>query len=189
LIVDRLLDEQARAGATDVALVEVDAVDDSLDRLVEGGIVEDDVRRLAAELEGKALLRTGELALDRLPHFGRARERDLVDLGLDEVRAGAAVAGDDVHDAGRKLCLADDVGEEECGERRRLGRLQDDGVPGRKGRGHLPREHQEREVPGNDLAGDSEWTRLAVRERVLELVRPAGVVEEVRGGERKIDVA
>src|SRR6185312_17429661 len=35
---DRLLREEARAGAADVALVEVDAVDDALDRLVESAI-------------------------------------------------------------------------------------------------------------------------------------------------------
>ena len=51
LLVDRLLHEQARAGAADLALVEVDPVDDPLDRLVERAVVEDDVRGLAAELE------------------------------------------------------------------------------------------------------------------------------------------
>src|SRR5207247_2505963 len=48
---------------------------------------------------------------------------------------------------------------------------------------------QQWEVPGDDLAGDADRARLPVRERVLELVRPAGVVEEVRGREREIDVA
>ena len=55
-LVDRLLHEQPRARAADVALVEVDAVDDPLDRLVERGVVEDDVRRLAAELERQPLV-------------------------------------------------------------------------------------------------------------------------------------
>src|SRR5262249_17945603 len=65
-LVDRLLHEQPRAGAADVALVEVDAVHDPLDRLVERRVVEDDVRRLAAELERQLLPGPGELALDRL---------------------------------------------------------------------------------------------------------------------------
>ena len=78
-LVDRLLHEEPRAGAADVALVEVDAVDDPLDRLVERGVVEDDVRRLAAELERQLLARAGEPALDRLADLGRAGERDLVD--------------------------------------------------------------------------------------------------------------
>ena len=42
---------------------------------------------------------------------------------------------------------------------------------------------------GMICAGDAERARLAVRERVLELVGPARVVEEVRRGERDVDVA
>ena len=47
----RLLDEQARPGAADLALVEEDAVDDPFDRLGQRGVVEDDVGRLASELQ------------------------------------------------------------------------------------------------------------------------------------------
>src|SRR5690606_34321918 len=50
LVVHVLLNEQARTGAADVTLVEEDAVDDALDGLVDRGVVEDDVRRLAPEL-------------------------------------------------------------------------------------------------------------------------------------------
>ena len=103
---DRLLHEEPRAGAADVALVEVDAVDDPLDRLVERAVVEDDVRRLAAELERQLLAGAGEPPLDRLADLGRAGERDLVDVGVDERGARAAVAGDDVDDARRQLGLA-----------------------------------------------------------------------------------
>src|SRR5206468_5476097 len=44
-------------------------------------------------------------------------------------------------------------------------------------------------VPGDDLAGDAERLRRAVREGVLELVRPAGVIEEVRCRQRQVYVA
>src|SRR5204863_2951022 len=116
-LVDRLLHEQPRAGAAHVTLVEVDAVDDALDRLVERGVVEDDVRGLAAELERELLPRARELALDRLADLGRAGERDLVDaLRLDDLGARAAVAGDDVDDTRRELRLAQDVAEEERAE-------------------------------------------------------------------------
>ena len=99
-LVDRLLHEQARPGAADVALVEVDPVDDALDRLVERAVVEDDVGGLAAELERQLGAGARELALDRLADLGRAGERDLVEVGvLDEMRAGGAVARDDVDDA------------------------------------------------------------------------------------------
>ena len=42
---------------------------------------------------------------------------------------------------------------------------------------------------GMTCARDAERLRIAVGERVLELVRPAGVVPEVRRGERHVDVA
>ena len=171
-------------------LVEVDPVDDALDRLVERGVVEDDVRRLPAELERQAHVPPGELAHDQLADLGGTGERDLVDaLVLDEMPAGRAVARDDVHDAGRKLRLPADIGEEESGQRRRLGRLQHDRVPARERRRDLPREHEQREVPGDDLRGDTDGPRRPVRKRVLELVGPPRVVEEVRRGERQVDVA
>ncbi len=103
---DRLLHEQARAGAADVALVEEDAVDDALDRLVDRRVVEDDVRGLAAELERQPLARCRRPPLDRLADLGRAGEGDLVDAGMvDERGAGRAVAGDDVDHAGRQVGL------------------------------------------------------------------------------------
>ena len=107
-------------------------------------------------------------------------------------RARAPVSpapGDDVHDAGRQLGLLQDLGEQQRRERRRLGRLQHDGVAGGERGRDLPRGHQQREVPRDDLAGDAERRAAAAGERVLELVGPARVVEEVRGGERHVDVA
>src|SRR5262249_60760303 len=102
-----LVHRQPRAGAPHVSLVEVDAVDDPLPRLVERGVVEDDVRGLAAEFERQLLAGARELALDRLADLGRAGERDLVDaLGLDDLRARTAVAGDDVDHARWQLRLA-----------------------------------------------------------------------------------
>src|SRR5207245_8182006 len=99
-LVDRLLCEEPRARAADVTLVEIDAVDDPLDGLVERGVVEDDVRRLAAELERQLLARAGEAPLDRLADLRRAGERDLVDAGMvDDRGTRAAVAGDDVDGA------------------------------------------------------------------------------------------
>ena len=136
------------------------------------------------------LPRAGELALDRLADLGRAGERDLVDVGvLDERGAGAAVAGDDVDDARAAARPGGGRREEERRQRGRLGRLEDDGVARRERGRDLPGQHEQREVPRDDLAGDADGPRPAVRERVLELVRPAGVVEEVRRGEREVDVA
>src|SRR5690606_35894643 len=56
---DALLHVQPRSRAADVPLVEVDPLDDPLDRLVEARVLEDDVRALPAELEGEALFGSG----------------------------------------------------------------------------------------------------------------------------------
>src|SRR4029078_7187982 len=146
--------------------------------------VEADVPPLAAELERQRYVAPGELTADRLADLGRAGERDLVDANCpNEVGAGRSAAGDDVDAAGRHLRLPADVGEEERGQRSRLCRLEHDGVAARERGRDLPGQHQKREVPGNDLRRHAEWPRLTAREGVLELVGPAGVVEEVRGSE------
>ena len=130
----------------------------------------------------------GDRLGDRPADPGGAGEGDLVDVRvLDERLAGRAGAGDDVDDARRQVGLLADLGEQQRGERRGLGRLQDDGVAAGQRRGDLPRQHQQREVPGDDLAGDAE--RRAAVAGVLELVGPAGVVEEVGGDLRDVDVA
>ena len=185
-----LLHEQARAGAADVALVEEDAGHDALDGLVDRRVVEDDVRGLAAELEGELLVGARDRARDRLAHLGGPGERDLVDAGvLDERAARVARAGDDVDDARRQVGLPADVGEQQRGERRGLGRLEHHGVARRERRRDLPRQHEHREVPRDHLGGDAERARVGPEPRVLELVGPAGVVEEVRGDQRDVDVA
>jgi ParB family chromosome partitioning protein len=108
---------------------------------------------------------------------------------LDERKADLAGAGDDVHDAGGKFRLAAHVGEEKGRQRRRGGRLEDDGVAGSQRRRDLPREHEQREVPRDDLRGHAERARIARGECVLQLVRPAGVVPEVRRSQRHVHVA
>src|SRR4051812_7654084 len=101
---------------------------------------------------------------------------------LDEGKPDLAGPGDDVHDAGGQVRLAAYVGEEQRAERRRAGRLEHDRVARGERRRDLPREHEQREVPGDDLRGHAEWLRITVRKCVLELVGPAGVVPEVRRG-------
>ena len=190
LVVHVLLHQQPRARAADVALVEEDALHDALDGLVDRGVVEDDVGRLAAELEGQRLAGAGDRAGDRLAHLGRAGERDLVDVPvLDDGAAGVAGAGHDVDDAGRQVGLLADLGEQQRGQRGGLGRLEDDGVAGGQRRRDLPRQHQHREVPRDDLAGHAERPGVRAEARVVELVGPARVVEEVRRGQRDVDVA
>ena len=171
---DALLDEQPRAGAADVALVEEDAVDDALDGLVDRGVVEHDVGGLAAELEGDLLLAARGGAGDHLADLGRAGERDLVDVAvLDQRPAGLAGAGDDVDDAGREVGLLADLGEQQRRQRRGLGGLQHDGVAAGQRRRDLPGQHQQREVPRDDLAGHAERLRVRARSPRGRACRPS----------------
>src|SRR5262249_59887241 len=66
--VDRTLHQDAAARGADFALVEEDAEQRALDRDAEIGVGEEDVRRLAAELERDLLQRAGGSAHDRLAH-------------------------------------------------------------------------------------------------------------------------
>ena len=188
LVGDRLPSSASRAA--DVALVEEDAVHDALDRLVDRGVVEDDVRRLAAELQRDLLAGAGDRAGDGFADLGRAGEGDLVDAGMVHERRPVAPAPVTMltTPGGRSACWKISRSEQQRGERRGLRRLEHDGVAaGQRGR-DLPRRHQQREVPRDHLPGDAERFRVA-HDRRTQLVGPAGVVEEVRGDQRDIDVA
>ena len=108
---------------------------------------------------------------------------------VHERAAGRARAGDDVDDAVGQAGLGEDFREAQRGEAGGLGGLEDDGVAAREGRGDFPRGHEEGEVPRDDLPGDAERARRLAGEGILQLVGPAGVVEEVRGNQRQVEVA
>ena len=98
---------------------------------------------------------------DRPADLGRAGERDLVDVRvLDQRAAGLAGAGDDVDHARRQVGLLADLGEQQRGQRRGLGRLEHDRVAGGQRRRDLPGQHEQREVPRDDLAGHAQRLRV-----------------------------
>ena len=165
-----------------MTLVEVDPVDDPLHGLVERGVVEDHVRRLAAELERQFLAGAGELRLIALPTSVEPVKAILSTSLLTSAAPARPSPVMMLTNPRRELGLTEHIAESSA-ERGRLGRLEHDGVPCRERRRDLPGKHQEREVPRDDLLGDAERLWLPVRERVLELVCPAGVVEEVSGRE------
>ena len=79
LVVDRLLNEQPAARAAALALVQEQAEQGAVDGRVEIGVGEDDVRALAAQLEGDPLERVGRDLHDDLAGASLAGEGDLVD--------------------------------------------------------------------------------------------------------------
>ena len=152
-LVDGFLHEQPRARAAHLALVEPDRVDHAFDHAVQVGVVVDDERALAAQLEGKLLARARGGLADDAADLGRAGESDLVDAGMiDDGRARLAVAVHEVHDARRQADLVHDLGERHRGERRELGGLEHQRVAARERRRDLPREHEQGEIPRDDLA-------------------------------------
>jgi len=111
---------------------------------------------------------------------------------LDQRLPGRARAGDDVHDPRWQVGLLAHLGEEQRGQRGRLGRLEDDRVAAAQGRGDLPGEHEQREVPGDDLPHHAQRPRRHARStgqaRMLQFVGPPRVVEEVRRRQRDVHV-
>ena len=108
---------------------------------------------------------------------------------LDQRPSGVAGPGDDVHDARWQVGLLADVRERQGGQGRRLGRLEHHRVAARQGGGDLPGQHQQGEVPRDDLGGDPKGPGVGTEPGVVELVGPARVVEEVGGHQRDVDVA
>ena len=136
-----------------MALIEENAVNNAFDRLVKRGVFEDDVSCLAAEFEGEALAGASEGALDGFSHGSGTREGDFRGQRMiDDGGSGFAGAGDEIDDARWQARVLQHRGEFERGDRRRFRRLEDDRITGGEGRGDFPREHQQREIPRNDLA-------------------------------------
>lgn len=158
LVVDARLDVDAGAGTAALAVVEEDAEVDPRDGILDVGVVEDDVRRLASELEGD-LLQVG--AGGSLHHLttddGGTGERHLVHVHVrgDGGARHLSKAGDDVDHARGEAGLLDEGGGHQGGEGRLLGRLEDDRVPRGDGRADLPCPHEQGEVPGDDLTADA----------------------------------
>src|SRR6202040_2465271 len=71
---------------------------------------------------------------------------------------------DDIDDAGRDADLRHEFADAQGAERRQLGRLQNYRVARGKRRAHFPAREHEREVPGHDLADNTDWYALDIVE-------------------------
>jgi hypothetical protein len=112
LVEDVLLDVEARARVAALALVEEDPVGGARDRDLEVGVLVQDLRALAAELERDLLEVAGRGLHDLAADLGRAGERDLVDRVVRrECRSGVAEAGHDVDDPGGQPGLLHQLAE------------------------------------------------------------------------------
>src|SRR5262249_34893194 len=92
------LNQQARTGAADLALVEPDAVYESFHRGIEVGVFENDEGRFAAEFEGKFFVGLRSSAADGASDFGRSGEGNFIDIRVfDKSFTGRPVARDDIN--------------------------------------------------------------------------------------------
>ena len=163
-VVEGGVHEQPRPGQADLAGVAEDRLDRPVDGVVDVGVLEDDVRALAAELERdrrevRRRRRHDVLAGGRAP--GEGHPVDPVVTGERRARR-CPVAVDDVEHAGREAGLDRQAAEQGHGCRGVLARLDDAGVAPRDRRRDLPRRHHQREVPRADRRDDTGRAELAV---------------------------
>src|SRR6185437_1222816 len=157
--VHRSLDQQAIGAHAGLAAVAVLAGDGAGDRGVEVRVLENDERRIAAELHGELLHRTGALRHELLADGGRAGEGDLADrrVGGELAADGRGIdAGDHIEHAGRDPGTR---GERRRGERRvrRLARrLHDYAAAGGERRSRLARDHRQWKIPRRDGGDDAD---------------------------------
>ena len=130
--------------------------------VLEVGVGGDDHRRRVSELEVHPLARRA--LTERPADAGRPGERDECDARVldEDVSDLARRPADDVEPARRKTGLHLELGEEQRGQRRLRGGLQDDGAAGSESGRDLVGDEVEREVEGRDRTDDTD--RHAQRE-------------------------
>lgn len=159
LLVDTLLNEDSGSSTASLSVVEEDSEASPRDGLINVRIVEDDVGRLSSELESDVLEVGRSSGLhDVSTDESRSSESDLQDLhvGSDGVSDGQSVTVDDVENTLGKTGFEGESGDSESSERSHLGGLEDDTVSSSKGGSELPGEHENGEVPGNDLSNNTD---------------------------------
>jgi hypothetical protein len=188
LVVDAFLHQDPGGSRADLARVGHDPDVRPFHGLVDVGVVKDQQGTLAASLEGYVLEVYRRRFHYRAAGGCAACKRDLVDIRVrgDRGAGGAAVAGDDVDDAGREAGFLDQRGQEEYRQRALFGSLQDHGISRRQRRAEFPRRHHQRVIPRDDLAAHADRLVECVHQFrgadvdgfAPDLVGPARIVPE-----------
>ncbi len=199
LVVDAGLDVDSGASTAALAVVEEDTEVDPRDRVLNVGIVENNVGRLAAELKGDLLqVGLGCGLEDGSANDGRASEGDLVDVHVrgNGCTSSLTKSRDDVDDTSGDTSLLAEGGGKQTGQRRLLSSLQDDSVASGQSRSDLPCPHKQREVPRNNLTANTNWLVSCVVEGLwvgvdglsVDLVCPSTIISEAAGGQLDVDL-
>ena len=98
-----------------------------------------------------------------------------------------SIARDEIEDARGQADVVEEFRKPQRGEGRVFGGLHDDGISRCQRRCHLPRHHQQREIPRDDLPDHA--MRVVAGELALQQLRPPRMVVEMPRDERNVDVA
>eukprot|EP00906_Rhabdomonas_costata_P014954 RCo021454 len=157
LVVHSLLDEDSGPSTAHLAVVEEDSNSRPSHGYIEISVVEDNVGRLAPELQSHSL----EVRLRRELHDGsagrpRTGEGNLQHILVGRQRGpdGGTEPRDQVEDSVRKPNLVTELRKQQCGERGLLRGLQHQGVTAGQAGGDLPGKHQEGKIPRDDRPAD-----------------------------------
>ena len=157
-VVDRVEDDDAARRSAALPRVRERRGDGPFDGAVEIGVVTDDERVLAAELQTRLREAAAGRLGDRAAGRGGAGEADEVDARmLDERQARLASEPlDDVEHARRQARLEAEPREPPRRDRRVLGRLQHGAVTAEDGRERLPGDVRKRRVERDQQRGDAD---------------------------------
>lgn len=197
LVVDLLVDQDTRTGAAALTVVEEDTEVSPRNGVVNVRIVEDNVGRLATQLQSDLLqVALGSGLQDRTANKGRTSEGHLVNIHVvrDGVTGDTSETRDDVDNTGGEASLLDELAHVQTRERGLFSSLQDNSVTGGDGRTNLPGPHERGEVPGNDLAantnglvaGVGKSLRVGVNGLAVDLVGPSGVVADTANSHTQV---
>ncbi|MDT4842497.1 hypothetical protein FQZ97_764040 [compost metagenome] len=169
-LVQVALDQHARRGGADLALVPEDAEHDPLDSSLDVAVGEDDEGRLAAQLQADVFDVAGGGLHDAAAGGHAAGEGQLVDARVLGQRCAGVRAhtGHHVEHARGQPGLVGDTRQFQGSQRGQFGRFQHHAAAGSQGRGDFPGGHQHGEVPGDDRAGHAH--RLFAGQRAEALV-------------------
>ena len=170
---DSLLQQDAAGGRAALAGGAECAPQRAVEREIEIGVVEDDLRVFAAHLERNLLEGGGGALRDQRAHRARAGEADGAHIGMLDQRRSRRRAGaaDDVDHARRQARIDERLDEVVGGERRVGGGLDDAGVARDQRGKELPARNRHGEVPRRDEADHANRHAHAHGELVRQLAK------------------
>src|SRR5215472_4631442 len=166
--INLFVDKNAAARRAHFALIDEHTEQRAIHGRFPIGVGKENVWGFATKFESDTLERIRGTLDDDFSDGRAAGEGDFVNVGMSDKPStrGFAKAVDDVDDTGRQPDFFEPVGKFERGERCLLGGFEDASATSGDRGSELPGGHEQRIVPGNDLAGDADWFAKGEAERV-----------------------